>query len=123
LPVPRLRRTAHVVEPALRELINARLSRGKVECRLNFVSRPLQYAQPQPQWRPARAPPSIRCPGAKRLPLAAPLAVNDVLHWPGIFGDDSLDSDALSPACLALAKDALDDFTASRAREGAKLTA
>ena len=55
------------------------------------------------------------------MPLAAALTVNDVLHWPGIFGDDALDVDALSPTCLALASEALDDFTASRAREGEKL--
>ena len=38
-------------------------------------------------------------------------------------GDDTLDSEALIPACLALAREALDDFTASRAREGEKLAA
>jgi uncharacterized protein (TIGR00255 family) len=40
-----------------------------------------------------------------------------------MFGDDSLDIEALVPSCLALAKDALADFSASRAREGAKLAA
>jgi uncharacterized protein (TIGR00255 family) len=57
------------------------------------------------------------------LPLAAPLAVSDVLRWPGMFGDDTLDSEALVPTCLELAREALDDFTASRAREGEKLAA
>ena len=57
------------------------------------------------------------------LPQAAPLAVSDVLRWPGMFGDDTLDVDTLMPACLALAKEALEDFTASRAREGEKLVA
>jgi uncharacterized protein (TIGR00255 family) len=57
------------------------------------------------------------------LPGAAPLAVSDVLRWPGMFGDDSLDIATLVPACLALTKDALEDFAASRAREGEKLSA
>ena len=40
-----------------------------------------------------------------------------------MFGDDTLDVDTLMPACLSLAKEALDDFTASRSREGEKLVA
>ena len=50
------------------------------------------------------------------LPDAQPLTVSDVLRWPGMFGDEALDSAALVPAALALAKDALNDFTASRSR-------
>jgi hypothetical protein len=57
------------------------------------------------------------------LPLAAPLTVSDILHWPGIFGDESVDVETAVPACLTLAGEALDDFTASRAREGEKLAA
>ena len=38
-----------------------------------------------------------------------------------MFGDDSLDIDALVPAALGLAREALEDFSASRAREGEKL--
>ena len=38
------------------------------------------------------------------MPEAAPLSVNDVLRWPGMFGDQSLDYRGTSvPACLALA--------------------
>ena len=57
----------------------------------------------------------------RELPDAAPLSVSDVLRWPGMFGDDSPDSETLVSAALALAREALEDFTASRAREGAKL--
>ena len=40
-----------------------------------------------------------------------------------MFEDDSPDSEALVSAALTLAREALDDFTASRAREGSKLAA
>ena len=57
------------------------------------------------------------------LPDAAPLSVSDALRWPGMFGENSLDGEKLVAAASALAKTALDEFIASRAREGAKLAA
>ncbi|WP_300456563.1 YicC/YloC family endoribonuclease [Accumulibacter sp.] len=110
-----------LVEPALRELINARVRRGKLECRVSFLS---ALATGQQANLNADLLERLRSYDAQVrgvLPSAVPLAVNDVLHWPGIFGDDALDLDILTPACLALAGETLDDFAASRAREGAKL--
>ncbi|HRD92152.1 MAG TPA: YicC family protein [Accumulibacter sp.] len=112
-----------IVEPALRELIGTRLGRGKLECRLAFVAATGVADQAGLNAdlleRLKRFDTEVR----QALPLAAPLAVADVLRWPGIFGDDGLDLESVVPACLALASDALDDFTASRAREGEKLAA
>ncbi|MQY51389.1 YicC family protein [Rhodocyclus tenuis] len=110
-----------VAEPALRELISARLSRGKIECRLNFIPAATK-AVPQALSgellaRLADFDAQVRA----ALPHAAPLSVGEVLRWPGMFGDDSLDVEALVPEALALLREALDDFTASREREGAKL--
>ena len=110
-------------EPALRELFGSRLTRGKLECRVSF-SPATTRAQPQTLnadllQRLKDFDEQVR----RELPQSAPLAVSDVLRWPGMFGDDSLDLATLAPACLTLAKDALDDFTASRAREGEKLAA
>ena len=57
------------------------------------------------------------------LPDARALGVGEVLRWPGIFGDESIDQEALLSATLAVAREALDDFVASRGREGEKLKA
>ena len=58
------------------------------------------------------------------MPEAGPLSVADVLRWPGMFGDQT---DRLRGACvrrmLALAREVLDEFSASRGREGEKLAA
>ena len=111
------------VEPALRELFSARLTRGKLECRVSYAA---ATARAQSQALNAdllQRLKSFETQVRGELPQAAPLAVADVLRWPGMFGDDSLDSEALARSCLALAKDALDDFSASRAREGQKLAA
>ena len=110
-----------LAETALGELFATRLRRGKLECRVSFVAA-VDSAQPlrlnaDLLERLKSADSQIR----SVLPLAAPLTVNDVLHWPGIFGDEALDVGALLPACLTLAGEALDEFTASRAREGEKL--
>jgi uncharacterized protein (TIGR00255 family) len=110
-------------EPALRELFGARLARGKLECRLGF-SLASSHASPAvlkvELLRRLRA---LQDEVRHELPDAAPLTVSDVLGWPGMFGDNPLDGKALVAAALALARGALDDFTASRAREGEKLAA
>ena len=100
------------VEPALRELFSARLTRGKLECRVGFAA---ATTRAQPLALNTELLQRLKAFEAQvhgELPQAAPLAVSDVLRWPGMFGDDSLDIETLIPACLALAKDALDDFTA-----------
>ncbi|WP_305075358.1 YicC/YloC family endoribonuclease [Propionivibrio sp.] len=112
-----------VAEPALREMFGARLARGKLECRMGFSA---SSARAQATVLNADLLQRLKAFDAQvrgELPDAAPLSVSDVLRWPGMFGDDSLDSATLVPAALALAKEALDDFTASRAREGEKLAA
>ena len=110
-------------EPALRELFSARLTRGKLECRLSFAAATARAQAQSLNIDLLKRLQSFDATVRGELPLAAPLAVSDVLRWPGMFGDDTLDVDALLPSALALAREALDDFSASRAREGEKLAA
>jgi hypothetical protein len=39
-------------------------------------------------------------PVRQEMPEAGPLSVNDVLRWPGMFGDQGIDFAALSPKSL-----------------------
>jgi uncharacterized protein (TIGR00255 family) len=112
-----------VVEPALRELFSARLTRGKLECRVSFAAATARTESLSINADLLQRLKSFDALVRSELPDAAPLAVSEVLRWPGMFGDDSFDVEALVPACLALARDALDDFSASRSREGEKLAA
>jgi len=112
-----------VVEPALRELFSAKITRGKLECRVGFAAAAARAQSQSLNADLLQRLKSFESQVRNEFPQAEPLAVSDVLRWPGMFGDDALDIDALVPACLALAKDALEDFTASRAREGEKLSA
>ena len=111
------------VEPALRELIGTRLSRGKVECRLNFVPATVRAQQLNLNTELLERLKTFDLQVRNEMPQALPMAVSDVLRWPGMFGDDTLDIAALIPACLAVAKEALEDFANSRSREGEKLAA
>jgi uncharacterized protein (TIGR00255 family) len=107
------------VEPALRELIQAKVGRGKVECRVSVTP-------------PAAATPRISVNAGllaelaevsrkvrAAVPDAHPLSVGEVLGWPGVLGDDR--SAALRDACVGLVHEALDEFSATRSREGGKL--
>jgi len=107
------------VEPALRELIQTRVGRGKVECRVSVT--PPANATPRisvnEELLHELAEVSRRVRAA--VPDAHPLSVGEVLSWPGVLGDDR--SAALRDACVTLVHEALEDFSASRSREGGKL--
>lgn len=108
-------------EPAVRELIAASVTRGKVECRIGLQAANAQKTElavnTQLLAQLAAAQDQIRA----TLPEAIPLSVNEVLRWPGMLAEESADPDALQAAVKEMAQAALADFKASRAREGAKL--
>ena len=117
----RLPEELRAAEPALREMIQARVGRGKVECRVSVT--PPTGAAPRISVNEALlaelAETSRKIRAA--VPDALPLSVDEVLRWPGVLGDDR--SAALREACVALVQEVLEDFAATRSREGAKLAA
>lgn len=119
----RVNEDLRALEMPLRELLSARLSRGKVECRLSFNAAAARAEQLQLNGDLLATLQALSAQVRAQLPDAAPLSVNETLRWPGMFGDQSVDFAALGPEVMALAREALDDFTASRGREGAKLAA
>ena len=111
------------LEPGLREILAAKLQRGKVECRIGLNSLP-------------QAPPALELNGevlrqlralSEKLraawPSVAGLTAADILRWPGMLASDPVPLDELRAACHEALHDVLDDFTESRAREGEKLKA
>ncbi|MBL8418903.1 MAG: YicC family protein [Dechloromonas sp.] len=109
------------LEMPLRELLAARLSRGKVECRLSFNASAARGDQLRLNGDLLATLQSLNDSVCQRMPAANPLTVNDVLRWPGMFGDQSINFAALGPTVLGLAREVLDEFVASRGREGEKL--
>lgn len=109
------------LEPQLRELIQQRLTRGKVECRISLA--PLAAAvqdnglDPDILERLAHWQDVV----LQRLPGSAPLSVNEILRWPGAVPAAAHSPEMLNEAALAGARAALDELADSRQREGAKL--
>ena len=109
------------LEPQLRELINQRLARGKVECRIGLTVLPAASLDnglnPGILERLAHWQADV----LQRLPDSAPLSVNEILRWPGAVQTAALSQDALNEATLAGVRTTLDELVESRQREGAKL--
>jgi len=110
-------------EAALREAIAARVGRGKVECRVNFMASSRAARQLQASDELLQQLAALDRKVRQALPEARPLTVGEMLRWPGVLGDETLDGEKLAAAVLETAAAALDDFVASRAREGEKLKA
>jgi len=111
------------LEPAMREAVAARLSRGKVDCRVTFT--PL-HAGERSLLPDAKAMASLQAAAAlvaARFPDARPLSVSEVLHWPGVLADEALSPEALKLELAGVLERAIEDLDASREREGAKLEA
>ncbi len=114
----RLSDELRTAEPALRELIGTRLKRGKVEVR---------------GWIEGRQDNTLRAPSVAELqrligvqdqirawlPSARELTVAEAMHT---LARSSPTPTGLTDTVQALAQQLLDDFTASREREGARLT-
>ncbi len=111
------------LEMPLRELLAARLSRGKVECRLSFNAAAARGDQLELNGDLLAILQTLNDSVRRQMPEARALSVNDVLRWPGMFGDQSIDYAAFGPPVLVLAREVLDEFAASRGREGEKLAA
>ena len=106
-------------EPMLRELIAARVARGKVDCRLALAAGTGQSVSKLNADALARLRPLAEA-ARKAFPEAAPLRVADLLRWPGVIVEEG-DPEALRAAAEALCRRALDELVAARGREGAKL--
>jgi uncharacterized protein (TIGR00255 family) len=108
-------------EPVLRELIAARVSRGKVDCRLSLAEGTAQAKGTLNEHAVARLK-ALAEAARTAFPDAGPLRVADVLRWPGLVAEDA-DDESLRALVSGLCRRALDDLAATRAREGARLAA
>jgi len=111
------------LEPTLRASIGEQVKRGKMECRINFMPRE-DAALPSGLNGPLLAQlQALSHATLDSFPEARPLAVNEILRWPGMLGDTTPDPQILHASALNLMQTALTQFNASRTREGDKLKA
>lgn len=119
----RLPEELRALEPALRELIAGRLTRGKVECRITLTPLPEAYLDIGVNRAILELLAKWQQDVLTRFPSAAPLSVADILNWKGILASEDKAGSDETTAILAHLEQALDDLTASRQREGEKLKA
>jgi uncharacterized protein (TIGR00255 family) len=116
----RLPEELRAIEPALRERVAAKLTRGKVDVNLRF--RPVEAGKSEIRINEALLGQLERAAAALdgRFPR---LTANftDLLAWPGVLLREELDQEGLRQAALDLLDQALDDMLATRQREGERL--
>jgi uncharacterized protein (TIGR00255 family) len=115
----RMAEEIRALEGAMREQVAATITRGKVDCRVTLTSDPTQ---------------TRGGPNAEALALLAQtqqdilskfdaqkLSVWEIMHAPGVLASAEMTADAIKEPLLALFAKAVDELSATRAREGAKL--
>lgn len=108
------------LEPVLREQITARITRGKVDCRVALAEG--DGAAPRLNEEALRRLRAVAEAARQAFPEAAPPSLAELLRWPGVLTAE-VDAEALRSAAAALCRRALDELAATRTREGAKLAA
>ena len=107
-----------MLEPALRDLIGATFRRGKIELRLTTRNE-AEQAWPQPQSQQLAQLAQLQHTVLSSLPLAAPLSVNEVLHW----CKGGVSTERLDEIALDVAREAIAGLKQARGSEGDKLSA
>ena len=111
------------IEPALREMLGDRVSRGKVECRVTFSAAAGANRTFTLNEELMLHLEELELKVRTMLAGAGQLSAAEVLRWPGVLATEPLPLEAMQAACRDLLAAALRDFDAARAREGDKLKA
>lgn len=109
------------LEPAVRELISAQLSRGKIECKINLIQRAQSNQALQLDEALMQQLAVIAASAQLHFPASSAMTIADILRWPGVLISSALGQDSLVDDVKKLVTQGLQDLNASRAREGEKL--
>ena len=111
------------LEPAMREALAARLTRGKADCRITFTPIASAARSMVPDTAALTALHAASRQVLAEFPEARPLSISEILHWPGVLADESLSPERAKDAVLGLVEKVIGELNQSRAREGARLEA
>jgi uncharacterized protein (TIGR00255 family) len=117
----RMPEDVRVCEPTLREMLMTKLSRGKVDIRVN-LQRSEQATNAGALSRDALDQlASLERAVLEAFPQAGRLRTGEILRWPGVLAESGVSPDVLRDAVLASGKQAIAELIDVRAREGAQL--
>ena len=107
------------LEQSMRELLAAKLTRGKVDCRVTFTPVATRDSL-TPNEDALAALAETQTQILKKFD-AIRLSVWEVMHAPGVMSAEALGTDAAKEGLMALFKTAIAELNATRSREGEKL--
>ncbi|MDQ7968417.1 MAG: YicC/YloC family endoribonuclease [Oxalicibacterium faecigallinarum] len=106
------------LEPALREAIMARITRGKVECRVSFGRKVVASATQALNTTVLNSLSTLQAGVLQVFSNAQPLSVNELLRWPGVIEESEISQDTLQAEVATAMQTTMQAFVESRAREG-----
>jgi uncharacterized protein (TIGR00255 family) len=109
------------LETALREQLIAGLKRGKVECRVTLTRAAQDAESLTINETLVDQLGTLGKLVRQHVAECAPLTVADILRWPGVVSEPAVSLEELSGTASQLAITALQEFNASRRREGDKI--
>lgn len=110
-------------EPTVREMIAAKLGRGKVECRLSLMQSAAQAKEARLDEGMLQQLQQMSAIVQTHFPQSQPLTIADILRWPNVLLGDRIDQAALADEVREILASALQQLADSRQREGEKLKA
>lgn len=108
-------------EATVREKIQAKLGRGKVDCRLSLVRNVATESLPKLNHTVLQQIAESAKTAAQYFPHTQPVNMLEILQMPGVMQSVALDSDALEQDLKTTLNNVLHDLIAAKAREGEKL--
>ncbi len=118
----RMPEEARACEPVLREALTGKLSRGKVDIRIN-IQRPESGASGALNPDAVKQLAELEQQVLALFPDAERMRTGEILRWPGVLGEESVTADALRDAVIDAGRAAIGDLVDVRKREGAQLKA
>ena len=106
------------LEPALREAIMARITRGKVECRVSFGRKVVASATQALNANVLNSLSSLQAGVLQAFSNAQLLSVNELLRWPGVIEESEISQDTLQAEVATAMQTTMHAFVESRTREG-----
>ena len=110
-------------EASVREKIQAKLGRGKVDCRLSVVRNATMQSSPQLNHTVLQQIAENAKTAAQYFPHTQPVNMLEILQMPGVMTAEAFDNDALEADLKITLTAVLSDLIAAKAREGEKLKA
>jgi uncharacterized protein (TIGR00255 family) len=109
------------LEPRVRERLNARLGRGKIDCGLRFV--PAAGAAGELRINRHFLAQLVAAGEAVGEIVGRPAEADpyDMLRWPGVVQEERADLAPVEERAMELLEQAIDSLTSTRAREGERL--